>query len=1151
MWTRDCFVRESCADLSPGTPGKGCKQVGRYKWHSFWDKPASMNRTRRWGWSRALALGILVLPCSVRALDPGKSVFQFNCQNWTRQNGLPADKISAITQTKDGFIWLGTQNGLFRFDGLEFTAMPIDLPQAPTQDIRSLSRSKDGELWFAINQGGFGGYDGRKFFPLVDDRWPQEGMNPTTIMAASDGAIWTAGDAGYGRWLKEKPAESFFLTAASNPGIVLSMCEDATGRIWLGTVEHGVSCWANGKYVRIPDDTLKKRNVSAIAADTNGNIWVGTGQGLLCYDAQGHPKQIPSFYTEVKTLLVDRQGVLWAGTSGMGVARFHNGTFSYLDKADGLASDYVTSLFEDAEGSLWVGTQEGLSQLTDVKFPIFSTHEGFTEGSCHNVIASHKGGIWATTVTGATYYDGTTATNYTNKSLLPNQYVKLAFEARNGDVYLVDGDKNINVMSGGQFSKRFVNEEWAAAFTEDDESVLVSIGPELKRIKNGELQPYVFKDGQGPPFYWITKMCVSRDGAIWVACNNGIFRIKDGGYQQWGTAEGLSWLKVQWICEDEDSSIWAGTGAGMVRIKNGQLKTITQANGLKDDRIYAIVPDDFGCFWISTGRGIMRAARASLNDFADGKTSRVDCELFEGLESIKFNDRTDQEFSGCKTKDGRIWFPNPQGVVMIDPRNYSTNALAPPVSIREIRVDGAELRDRSHVVLSARASRIEFLFSALSYISPKKVQIRYQLEGLEPDWVDAGTSRTAVYNKLRPGNYTFRVQACNADGVWNTVGDSFSMELPPPYYEAAWFVALCVLAGAVVLFGGFRWKVRLMVLRERKLRSENDKLEARVLERTKALAAANSSLHAEIDKREHLHRQLMDASRRAGMAEVATGVLHNVGNVLNSVNTSAGVLSEHLRSSKVTGVARVSEMLEEHKGDLGNFFAQADRGPRLIDYLKMLSIHLADDQSVVLKELHELTRNIDHIKEIVAMQQNYAKAAGVVERLSVTLLVEDALRMHTGALARHSVRVVKEFQEVPEIEVDKHKVIQILINLISNAKYAVDSAADGKILTVGIRRSGDDRILIFVRDNGMGVTQENLTRIFAHGFTTRKTGHGFGLHSGALAAKEMGGSLIVESEGPGKGATFTLELPLQPPAQGATNFFVKEESRTEELAKHA
>ncbi len=389
------------------------------------------------------------------------------------------------------------------------------------------------------------------------------------------------------------------------------MCEDAAGRIWLGTVERGLYYWTDGKSVQIPDKSLNKRDISALAADTNGLIWVGTEQGLLCYDPQGHSRQIPPLYNEVKALLVDRHGVLWVGTSGAGLARFQNGTFTHLTKADGLVSDYITSLLEDAEGSLWIGTQDGLSQLTDVKFPIYSTKEGFADGSGHSVFASLKGGLWVTTSSGATYFNGTTTTNYTSKTLLPNPYLKAGFEARNGDMYLVDGDKNINVLSGGKLSRRYPSQEWASAFAEDSEGVLLSMGspPQLLRDKDGKLRPYEFKNVEAPAFYWISKMCVSRDGAIWVASNNGIFRIKDGSFQQWSTAEGLAWKKVLWICEDEDGSIWAGLATGMVRIKNGRLNTITQANGLTDDRIYAIVPDDSGFFWISSGRGIMRAAR--------------------------------------------------------------------------------------------------------------------------------------------------------------------------------------------------------------------------------------------------------------------------------------------------------------------------------------------------------------------------------------------------------------------------------------------------------------------------------------------------------------------------------------------------------------
>jgi PAS domain S-box-containing protein len=272
---------------------------------------------------------------------------------------------------------------------------------------------------------------------------------------------------------------------------------------------------------------------------------------------------------------------------------------------------------------------------------------------------------------------------------------------------------------------------------------------------------------------------------------------------------------------------------------------------------------------------------------------------------------------------------------------------------------------------------------------------------------------------------------------------------------------------------------------------------------------------------------LVQASRQAGMAEVATNVLHNVGNVLNSVNTSASIVMDQVRASRLTGVSRVVELLEPHVNDLPGFFARDNRGRRVVEYLKTLAKFLAAEQSAMLGELTGLTKNIEHIKHIVAMQQGYATATGVEEVHSPVLLLEDALRIHHGALDRHRIRIAREFEKVPDIIADKHKVLQILINLIGNAKYALSATENGdRRLTVGMRAAGGDRIRFSIQDNGVGIAQENLIRIFSHGFTTRKNGHGFGLHSGFLAAREMGGSLSVHSDGPGQGAIFTLELPV-------------------------
>ena len=276
-------------------------------------------------------------------------------------------------------------------------------------------------------------------------------------------------------------------------------------------------------------------------------------------------------------------------------------------------------------------------------------------------------------------------------------------------------------------------------------------------------------------------------------------------------------------------------------------------------------------------------------------------------------------------------------------------------------------------------------------------------------------------------------------------------------------------------------------------------------------------------------QQLVETSRFAGMAEVATGVLHNVGNVLNSVNVSACLVLEKLRNSKAPKLSKAAALLTEKNGDLADYLTRDPNGQKLPGYLAKLGEFLVVENADILREVDQLGRNIEHIKEVVAMQQSYAKVSGVFENLPPERLVEDAIAMNIGAFERHGVILVRNFSAAPPVLVDRHKVLQILINLIRNAKYALDDAQRiDKRMTISIVPSGDEKVLIQVADNGIGISAENLTRIFGHGFTTKKDGHGFGLHSGANAAREIGGDLSVQSAGLGKGATFTLELPIAP-----------------------
>jgi len=276
-----------------------------------------------------------------------------------------------------------------------------------------------------------------------------------------------------------------------------------------------------------------------------------------------------------------------------------------------------------------------------------------------------------------------------------------------------------------------------------------------------------------------------------------------------------------------------------------------------------------------------------------------------------------------------------------------------------------------------------------------------------------------------------------------------------------------------------------------------------------------------------LHAQLLEASRQAGMAEVATGVLHNVGNVLNSVNVSATLVAEKLSIQRLNNLQRTAEMLQTRNGDLGEFLVNDPKGRLIPDYLTDLSRHLIAERREVLTELELLTRNIEHIKEIVSTQQTYARVAGLIEPVRPDVLMEDALRMAKGSLQRHGIRVIRDYEECSSVSVERHKVLQILVNLIRNAKQALDEANPAaKTLKIRIKETAEGFVALIIEDNGTGIPEENLTRIFSHGFTTRKGGHGFGLHSAALAAQQMKGNLTAASEGIGRGSTFTLELPI-------------------------
>lgn len=339
-------------------------------------------------------------------------------------------------------------------------------------------------------------------------------------------------------------------------------------------------------------------------------------------------------------------------------------------------------------------------------------------------------------------------------------------------------------------------------------------------------------------------------------------------------------------------------------------------------------------------------------------------------------------------------------------------------------------------------------------------------------------------------------------------------------------VVRTLLAGKECLLESFV-NIATQKRQEEQLAEAKRDLEQRVAERTQELREqimAKDQAHAELQAAQ---KRLIEVSRLSGMAEVATGVLHNVGNVLNSINVGASLLMDRVRTSRVGRLQEVGQILLEHQASLCDFLTHDPRGVRILPYLAKLSEHLLQERDETTKELKALVQHVGHIKEIVAMQQSYARPSGVLEKVPAESLIEDALGMTLESIERNGITLTRDIQPVPTLVTDRHKVLQILLNLLRNAKDAAKTRAEApRAIAVRLRPGENERVRFQVTDNGMGIAPENLARIFSHGFTTKKDGHGFGLHSGALAARQLGGSLTVESEGLGRGATFTLELPV-------------------------
>ncbi len=612
-----------------------------------------------------------------------------------------------------------------------------------------------------------------------------------------------------------------------------------------------------------------------------------------------------------------------------------------------------------------------------------------------------------------------------------------------------------------------------------------------------------------------------------------VFKFADPAVTPAGKYHGLGESKLDGKFWKVDASLnyFAGTNAGALSFKQGS----------EIGAIETLFTSKEGELWVASRQhGVFRY---------DGRQWRR-YHAKEGLVANTIRGIT-------QTADGTIWVSSERGLGRFDGRNWTSDVLPPSVKIPR---DGGSLKaspsgtlwlnrcplnwTRRAWPLSAPINPTSGDFRAVCFqmdrAAPQTIlvpasdkvpqpgnltlswkatdpwhatddsRLQYSFRMDSGPWSPFNLERQHSFFSLSTGRHHFEVRARDDDFNVDPQPAMMDIVVLPPVWKQGWFLALlAVFAGTIAI------QAARIISRERRLRRTNLALAAEIEERKR--------IQAEVEKAQ---QQLLEASRQAGMAEVATDVLHNVGNVLNSVNVSAGLLAERVRKSQLDGLSKLAELVAAHVHE-PNFLSQDAKGKMVPAYLQQLGGYVASEKGETLKELASLRQNIEHIKAIVAKQQEYSRLGGFTESVKLADLVEDALRLSDGALTHPQVKWVCELHENVVVVVEKHKALQILVNLLRNAKNACDDAGrDGGQISIRTSRAAPDRVRIEVRDNGVGIARENLTRIFNQGFTTRTAGHGFGLHSAANAAKEMGGSLTAQSDGPGQGALFTLEFPI-------------------------